>query len=155
MQPPNAVLPEHAAPGAQPPAGNDAWIPTRKEAYHAWVNFVQHDEATSWNRFYNFLMFSSILILTWSTIYSQSGRLKSAAGVMALISVVGMSSGLVWCGLGYRGRKYLEFYLGGGAKLDENAAEECQVCKRSIDFGKQIHLWRLNLSFLGSRYVLT
>jgi hypothetical protein len=114
------------------------------------VSFAQHAEAISWNRFYNFLMFSTILILAWSTIYSQSNRPKCAPVVMALISVVGMLSGVAWSGLGYRGRMYVNFFLEQGAGIDANAAEDCRVCKWAIETRE-----KFKFSFLGSFYILT
>jgi hypothetical protein len=125
-------------------ADSNEWLPTRKDAYTALVAIVQHAEATSWNRFYNFLMFSTILVLAWSTIYSQSSRPKSASLVMALIAVVGILSGLAWSVLGYRGRKFVKHYLEEGEKIDKTAAEGCRLFHRTITFGNEYDLRFLN-----------
>ena len=53
-------VPENPRQGDLVPAGDDTWVPKRKEAYSVWVSFSQQEEANSWNRFYNFLMFSTI-----------------------------------------------------------------------------------------------
>jgi hypothetical protein len=69
---------------------------------------------------------------------------------MAMMSVLGVLSGLAWSGLGYRGRKYVNLYLEASARIDEGAAEGCRVCKQSLDAREQ--LW---FPFLGSFYILT
>ncbi len=145
----DVVQPEPPATIASAAAALDNWVPTRRDAYPALVSFAQQAEANSWNRFYNFLMFSTILILAWSTIYSQSSRPKCASIVLALIAVVGGVSGVAWSGLGYRGRKYVTFFLEEGARIDGAAADGCRVCWRAIDTRQEFQF-----PFLGSFYVL-
>jgi len=134
----------------EPEVTGHQWAPDRAHAYSAWVTFAQHAEATSWNRFYDFLMFNTILILAWSTIYSQTNCPGCSAIVMALMAFVGLISGPVWSALGYRGRKYVDLFLEGGAAIDQDAGHGCQVCKRSLETRNEFG-WRL----FSSRYILT
>jgi hypothetical protein len=108
-----------------------------KEAYPTWVGFVHQAEANSWNRFYVYLVFNSILILAWSTIYSQSNRPRCAAVVMVWMCVVGFASGPVWAWLGYRGRKHHTVFLEAAANIEAGAAANCQVCRRILQLREE------------------
>jgi hypothetical protein len=134
----------------------DRSVLQREHAYPAWVALVQHAENISWTRFYNFLVFATILVLAWATIYSQASRPWGAAVVMAVMSGVGLLSGFIWAGLGYRSRQYLHFYLKGGAKLEEGAEAECQVCKGTMDFGRKLPVLGrvVNTPLFGSGFLL-
>ena len=104
------------------------WVPTREIAYTTWVSFAQEAETNSWSRFYNFLVFTTILILAWSTIYVQTNSPKGAGIVMFMITILGVISGVAWSGLAYRSRKYVDAFTEGGAKLEEHADPDCRVC---------------------------
>lgn len=125
------------------------WKPNRKEIYPILVSFAQQAEANSWNRFNNFLMFSSILILSWATIYTQVDRIKFAQLLMSLIAILGLLSGFIWAALGYRSRKFTTFFLREGSKIDCSANEGCNPCLRSLQLRDQF-----KFQFLGSFYIL-
>jgi hypothetical protein len=125
------------------------WAPSRESAYPIWVSYAQQAEANSWNRFYNFLTFSSILVLAWSAIYSQSTRPAWAIPVMVSISGLGVLSSLAWSALGYRGREFNTMFLTKAAALEARAPEECRVCQEALAFRKT-----LPFRFLGSWGIL-
>jgi hypothetical protein len=83
-----------------------------KEVYAALVELVIHSESISWNRFYNFLMGNSILVLAWATIFANCNCKGSVVNVVLVaICVLGGLSGVAWAALGWRGRTFLHEYL--------------------------------------------
>ncbi|HEV3142477.1 MAG TPA: hypothetical protein VGZ47_01180, partial [Gemmataceae bacterium] len=97
-----------------------------KDRYSAIVQLVVVSETTSWNRFYIFLVFASILILAWTTIYSQSSPPKCATIIMASMSAVGFIAGLAWAGLGWRGRTFVNKFVELGRQLEGSAEAQAQ-----------------------------
>jgi hypothetical protein len=91
------------------------------EAYLALVQLVIHAESISWNRFYNFLMANSILVLAWATISvsPDSGR-PGRKIVLAAICVFGGASGIVWAGLGARGRCFVFDFVKLGQTIESD-----------------------------------
>ena len=86
---------------------------TPKDVYPSFIQLIIHAETISWTRFYHYLVFNTILILAWATIYSAPGdppRLKVA--VTAAVCFIGALSGVFWALLGARGRKFLRKYIG-------------------------------------------
>jgi hypothetical protein len=73
---------------------------SRGELYSALVQMVNNAESISWNRFYNFLMGNSILVLAWATIYASQDRSTLTSIVLSAICVFGAGSGIVWAALG-------------------------------------------------------
>ena len=70
-------------------------------------NLIQlriHADSITWNRFYNFLMFNTILVLSWATLYVADPR---PICVLIAICLFGGLSGVTWAILGYRGRRFL------------------------------------------------
>ena len=90
--------------------------------YPSLVQLVIHAETINWNRFYNFLMSNSILILAWATIYAQQLP-DFATTVLVVISVLGLVSCIAAAALGWRGTGYLEKYVDLGVRIE--ADEEC------------------------------
>lgn len=91
-----------------------------KELYPSLVQMIIHAETISWNRYYNFLMFNTILILAWATIYIQHPRPYLAQVVLATMCVIGGVSGVTWAALGYRGRKFLYEYINLAVKFEKD-----------------------------------
>jgi len=88
-------------------------VVSAKEVYPALVQLAIHAESITWNRFYNFLMANSILVLAWATIFASS--LSDRPGpktVLAAICILGGASGVAWAGLAVRGRKFLFDFVG-------------------------------------------
>jgi len=106
-----------------------------------WENFMLQAEATSWSRFYNFLMFTSILILAWATLFQQSGRDDFVLGA---ISILGLVSGIACSVLCGNSRRYQTFYM--GQARDAGSPMACGT----IWVRDNKLIWRL-----GSFYTLT
>ena len=105
---------------------------TAKELYPSLVQMIIHAESVTWNRFYNFLMFNTILVLSWSTIWVSNCSPQGKTVVLATICIVGGVSGVFWSALGYRGRKFLSEYMGMAEKLEADPAtweKEIHGCK--------------------------
>jgi hypothetical protein len=83
----------------------------RKDAWESYVSFVQQTESNSWTRFYNFLMFSSILALAWATIFSQTTRPPFASFVLTVLSGIGLASSVTWSMLGERSRNWVQWCM--------------------------------------------
>ena len=129
---------------------------TAKELYPSVIQLIIHAETISWNRFYNFLMFNTILILAWATVYSQEIRPAWGSAVLAIMCVLGGVSGLAWAGLGVRGRKFLNEYL----LLAEHIEADAQCWSQDVQKYKPITLTRQWISTFpfgcaGSRFLLT
>ena len=95
-----------------------------KDRYSAAVQLAVLEETTSWNRFDNFLLFVSILILSWVTIYSQTTPPKYATTIMVSLSALGVVSGLAWAVLGWRGHKFVATFLDLGSRIERNLGSE-------------------------------
>jgi hypothetical protein len=83
----------------------------RRDLHAALIQMVIHAESISWNRFYNFLMGNSILVLAWATIYGSQDRSILSSIVLSAICVFGASSGVAWAELGKRSRKHVEIHF--------------------------------------------
>jgi len=85
----------------------------KKDIWQVYVGLAQYADASSWNRFYNFLMFSSILGLAWATVYCQppTARPPGARAVLALMAIIGLASSVTWSFLGARNRGWVRWYL--------------------------------------------
>jgi len=82
-------------------------------------------EEVTWNRFYNFSMANSILILAWATFYA-SGINEHDLVITAAICVLGVCSSVLWAGLGLRGRQYVDLYVVIGRQIESRTIDtEC------------------------------
>jgi len=91
--------------------------------YPSLVQMIIHAEAISWNRFYSFLMFNTILILAWSTIYAAQACPADAWTVLATMTILGAVSGIAMVGLSIRGRRFLDEYVNLAEKIE--ADDKC------------------------------
>jgi hypothetical protein len=91
-----------------------------KELYQLISEKTMRAESVSWSRFHYFLVFNSILILAWTTVYSANPAVDGAAFVLPLICSLGIISGLLWAGLGFRSRVYLNEYIAQGKTLEND-----------------------------------
>ena len=82
-----------------------------KEVYSALVQLVIHAESITWDRFNNFLMGNSILVLAWATIFVSTTDSRMTTFVLSAICILGVLSGPAWAALGARGRKYHDNYV--------------------------------------------
>lgn len=89
-----------------------------KEAYPILVQLVIHAESISWNRFYNFLMANSILVLAWATIFAAQRDRAYSRAVLAAICLFGTTSGIAWAGLAVRGRRFLFDFVTLGQEIE-------------------------------------
>jgi len=92
----------------------------RRDLYAALVQLVIHAESISWNRFYNFLMANSILVLAWATIYASQDRFVLTSFVLSVICAVGGGSGIVWARLGTRSREYVQKHIEQAVELEKD-----------------------------------
>lgn len=129
---------------------------TPEVLYPSLVQMIIHAETISWNRFYNFLMFNTILILAWSTIYVAQPRPAVAAAVLGTMALLGAVSGVAMAGLGVRGRKFLDEYVELAEKIEADGKcwaaelEKYKPLTLTKDCIKKFpHGWT------GSRYLLT
>lgn len=126
-----------------------------KTVYSALVQLVIHAESITWNRFYNFLMANSILVLAWAVIYVSRSYSPIVTITLLSICILGGLSGPFWAGLGFRGRKFLDVYV----KLASNIEADTSLWPNTIlqykPFSKTRDLIRsLPCGWSGSRYIL-
>lgn len=94
-------------------------VVSAREAYPALVQLVIHAESITWNRFYNFLMANSILVLAWATVFASPGNDRIGSRVvLAAICVLGGASGIAWAGLAVRGRRFLFAFVSLGQSME-------------------------------------
>ena len=127
---------------------------TAKELYPTLVQLIIHAESVSWNRFYNFLVFSSILVLAWAAVWvSDVPQLKPL--ILAAISLLGAVSGVFWAALGYRGRTFLFEYVKMASEIEAdftvwaNDIEKYKPATRSVELRDS-----LRYGWAGSRVIL-
>jgi hypothetical protein len=93
----------------------------KDDVYKFYKDLVIHSETISWNRFANFLVISSILVLAWATIFVVKSPSLCHKAVMSLISGFGIYAGIVWADIGDRGRKYLDQYKDKAKSIETNS----------------------------------
>ena len=96
----------------------------KSDVYTIYKDLVIHSETISWNRFGNFLVISSILVLAWVTLFAIKDNLIWRAIVMTGISTIGVITGLIWADLGARGREYLDQYKAKAVEIETNHGKE-------------------------------
>ncbi len=127
-----------------------------KEVYSSLVQLATEAESITWNRFYNFLMGNSILILAWATMFSITSPSRMATHVLVAICVVGGVSGLIWAALGNRGRKFVYLYIDLGVQMEADATCWQNELDKYKPFTKiKESRETLPYSWSGSRYLLT
>jgi len=89
-----------------------------KDLYAAITQHVANAEQVSWSRFNNFLMSNSIFILAWATLYTANPIPAHTRLILSTVCIVGVLSSVVWAGLGYRGRKNVNLFLGLGRQVE-------------------------------------
>lgn len=95
---------------------------TPKELYPSLVQMIIHAESITWSRFYNFLMFNTILILSWATVWVPATAPQSRPVVLAAICILGGISGIFWAALGYRGRAFLSAFMTMAKEFEADSA---------------------------------
>jgi hypothetical protein len=127
---------------------------TAKELYPALVQLIIHAESVTWNRFYNFLMFNTILVLAWATVW-VSGASQLKAVILVAISSLGGVSGVFWAALGYRGRAFLSDYMKMATDLEADSNVWAGEIEKYKPATKSIALRdSLRFSWAGSRVIL-
>ena len=101
------------------------------EVYESYRDMVIQSEKVSWNRLNSFLILNSILVLAWATLYTgipYTGNDNTIWPkiVMTATSGLGFLTGILWCLLGYRGRKYLDSY--------KKRAKDIEECDKMADW---------------------
>lgn len=86
------------------------------------VQMANHAESITWNRFYNFTMANSILVLAWATVYSGTTSVHrlSLSTVLCAMCLLGIVTGYLWAGHAVRGREFLTGYLNMGRLVEQS-----------------------------------
>lgn len=144
-----------------------------KELYPSLIQMVIQAENISWGRFNNFLMFNSILVLAWSTIFAANltSLQQSRTVVLVAFCILGAMSGVWWAALGSRGRAFLDVYLDVAqdfendktAWVNDSTNDKFKIAKLTRDFrdstcyswaGSRVLLIGGPLSFTGLYFIL-
>jgi hypothetical protein len=94
---------------------------TAKEAYLALVQLIIHAESTTWNRFYNFLMGNSILVVAWAALFASNSK-SDATPVLVTICLLGAFGGIAWAALAVRGRRNLNEFVELGKLIEAESS---------------------------------
>jgi len=128
---------------------------TAKELYPSLVQMIIHAENITWNRFYNFLMFNTILVLSWATLWTAASSSQSRLVVLIAICILGSISGIFWAALGYRGRAFLSEYMNIAKELEADPAVWAEDLEKYRQVTKALTLRdSLCYSWAGSRVLL-
>ena len=128
-------------------------MPYQDKAYNAFVQLVMHAENISWNRFYNYLMAMTFLILAWATIYVADSDLPMIKVILISISILGFLSGLFWAALGYRGRCFLFEYAKKGSEIEKDTTIWSENNFKPLTYSIELRD-NLPFGFFGSRFIL-
>lgn len=125
------------------------------DPYSAIVQFLIHAEQISWNRFNNFLLGNSFLILAWAAIYDFKGDAYSGIITFVLITicVIGGFTGILFAFLGYRGREFLKEYKEMGAKIEADVTLWPEKFREHKVFTESQFLTQ-NIPFKGDKRVI-
>lgn len=92
-----------------------------KDVYDTYCKLVIHAEVVSWQRFHVLLVFNSILVLSWVTMFKGGNQLGFAERlILGAISLVGIIAALAWEDLGDRGRKYLDEFKAKAKRIEQD-----------------------------------
>jgi len=128
---------------------------TAKELYPSLVQMIIHAENITWSRFYNFLMFSTILVLSWATLWTAANAPESRPIVLVAICILGGLSGIFWAALGYRGRAFLSEYMNMAKEFEADSAVWAKDLEKYRQATKALMLRdSLCYSWAGSRVLL-
>lgn len=127
-----------------------------KDVYVGVFEMIVNAENVSWNRFYNFLWFNSILIVSWATVWASSNRSTGSSAFLIGVCVLGMVSGVFWWGLGYRGRKFLNLFVEKGVEIENDSMVWADGSEKYRSMCKDIDSYRKSLGWgwAGSWWVL-
>lgn len=127
---------------------------TPGELYASLVQMIIHAENITWNRFYNFLVFNTILVLSWATVWIANSP-QSRTVVLVAICILGGLSGIFWGALGYRGRTFLNEYMKMAAEFEADLAVWPNNIERYRHATRALALRdSLSYSWAGSRVLL-
>lgn len=124
-----------------------------ESVYNSYVQLVMHSENISWNRFYNYLMAMTFLILAWATLYVATSDLLMIKVILISISVLGFVSGIIWAALGYRGRRFLHEYANKGSEIENDPSLWSNAKFKPLTQSIFIRD-NLQFGFFGSRSIL-
>lgn len=87
------------------------------------VQLWAHAEQIRWTLLYNFLVASTILLLSWATIFASSGSSRIKTVVLIILCVVGFLLSMVWVALGRRGSSFVRMYTELGHQLEADGSQ--------------------------------
>jgi hypothetical protein len=120
------------------------------DKYSSIVQLVIHAENISWNRFNNFLLTDSVLVIAWATIYSSGQNYCASRAIQYLICLLGVFFSISWAMLAWRSRDYVDMYFNLGRRL-ENGAD---ISKIKL-FQRPSCAQPYNLKLISSRFLTT
>jgi len=129
----------------------DREVISAERIYSEIIANIIHAESITWERFYSFLMASSILVLAWAALYKPN---SGPSLILFTISVFGSLMSLSWAALGYRGRRYHQLYVKLACRMEKPdrwplGLEEYRMLTRSRRLRKELPFF-----FGGSRFLL-
>jgi hypothetical protein len=152
------ILEQRKDPAPGPQTSND--IPNEKlmvstkEIYSGLVQLTIHAETITWNRFNNFLVGNTILVLAWATIFASDNFLNGKTFILAALCILGAISGPFWAALGERGRKFLDEYIDLAVEIEKSKYFPNQLYKYKQFTITKNKIHTLPYGWAGSRYIL-
>ena len=122
---------------------------TTKEVYWSLIELTMHAETATWGRFNNFLVFNSILVVSWATLWVSDKYVP--LGIYSAVCALGVLSGVFWGLLGHRGRNFQKRFSEMAATLEtESLSRGTGPMKVAVELRET-----LPFSFAGSYWILT
>ncbi|MBN1397597.1 MAG: hypothetical protein JXA06_06165 [Bacteroidetes bacterium] len=91
------------------------------DPYAALVQLITHSDSVTWNRFYNFLVANSVLVLAWTAIFATNSSPAMSSMVLITISIFGLLTSPFWAILGWRGKKFQNAFEALAEKVENDA----------------------------------
>ncbi len=120
------------------------------DKYGSIVQLVIHAENISWNRFNNFLLADSVLVIAWATIYSSEQDSCASRVIQSLICLLGFLFGIAWASLAWRSRDYVDMYFNLGRRV-ENGKDISEIKL----FQRPPCSQPCNFKLISSRFLIT
>ena len=110
--------------------------------YNNVIQLVVHSDNLTWQRFYYFLVFNSIFLLVWATIFSSNSNDWIKSCLLIFFSLIGLLVSVLWGPIAIRrGRIYQDYYMAWARQIERNRPSECDIFTKQVDLteGFKIH----------------
>jgi hypothetical protein len=92
------------------------------ELHNSITQLLTNAESISWNRFNNYLISITLLLLVWAAIFINSTCLGKL--LLIVIAAFGLLVSFAWICVGYRSRAYVDLFIEIGCALESKCCND-------------------------------